>query len=174
MLPTVRKGSHTPLSLSTKYSSLSSITWLLCNSPSLSIIWLTMASQTNELQGSSFTCLTVEVCARNWQSKVDETTSPFHLPEPINKIPTGQVNLPFIRPHSGALLRRFARNHFSLRSMPQFDAWIAVYISRPPSTFICHAFPHSGLICNHWSTSPLIFNHQIKRHIIIFSWGLWT
>ena len=123
----------------------------------------------NELQGSSFTYLTMEACAwcaRNWQFKVDEVASPFHAPEPMNNITSRQVNPPFIRPHSGALLRRFARNHFSLRSMPQFDAWTTVYIPRPPSTFNCRAFPHSGLICNHLSTPPLIFNHQIKRHII--------
>ena len=77
----------------------------------------------------------------------------------------GTSQLPFIRPHSGAFLRQFARNHFSLRSMPQLATWTAVYIPQPLSTFIRCALPHSRPIWKCWSNSLLISNLWIKCHI---------
>ena len=122
----------------------------------------------NELQGSSFTYLIVEACARcaqNWHFKVDEVANPFHAPEPMNNITSRQVNPPFIRPHSGACLRWFAWNYFGLRSMPQFAMWTAVYIPRPPSTFNCRTLPFSRFIQYRWSDSSLISNPWITCHV---------
>ena len=102
--------------------------------------------------------------ARNWQSKVDESAGIFHS-SGTNKITTGQVNFPFIGPHSGASLWRFPLNRFRLWITPRLATWTMVYIPQPPFTFICHASSHSRSIYDRWSISHLFLHRQIRWHV---------